>query len=152
MTHLRSRLLRLADRLRALTGPDHLDQRTHQLSIVHRTWSGGYKDAGTATDDALTLPPHFLVRQLSTREVSGSGGRFEMGDVAVEGITPEYVDPRDGQSRGYSPLVLDPVITQNGVDILYRIAGPHAGDYRLIALESWRPYAYRLVLRRRQDS
>ena len=149
---LRTNFLRLADRLRALTGPAHLDQRPHQLSIITREWSGGYKDAGAAVDSVLALPPHFLVRQVSTRELASSGGRYELGDVAVDNITPEYVDPRDGLAKGFNPNVLDPVVTRNGVEIVYRLAGPHAGDYQLIELQSWRPYSYRVVLRRRSDS
>jgi hypothetical protein len=149
---LRTNLVRLADRVRALTGPAHLDQRPHQLTIITREWSGGYKEAGVPTDALLALPPHFLVRQVSTREVASSGGRYELGDVAIENITPEYVDPRDGQTKGFSPNVLSPSVARNGIEIIYRISGPHAGDYQLVELQSWRPYAYRLLLRRRLDT
>ena len=148
---LRGTLLRVAYRVRAVAGPEHLDQRPHQLSIVTRTWSGGRKEAGEATDTALALPQQLPIRQLSTREIAGSGGRYEVGDVLVEGITPEYVDPRTGEARGYSPLVLDPHVARNGTEIVYRLTGPHAGDYQLVELQSWRPYAYHLVLRRRQN-
>jgi hypothetical protein len=149
---LRTNLLRVADRVRALAGASRLDQRPHQLSIITREWSGGYKDAGQPTDSVLALPPQFVVRQMSTREIASSGGRYELGDVAVDHITPEYVDPRDGQAKGFNPNVLDPVVTRNGVEIVYRLSGPHAGDYQLVGLESWRPYSYRVVLRRRSDS
>jgi hypothetical protein len=149
---VRTALLRVADRVRALSGPERLDQRPHQLSIVTRSWSGGFKGAGVPTEVPLVLPQHFLIRQVSTREIAGSGGRYEMGDVMIEGITPEYVDPLDGQAKGYSPLVLDPVVTRSGVEIVYRLTGPHAGDYQLVELQSWRPYGYHLVIRRRSDS
>jgi len=48
--------------------------------------------------------------------------------------------------RGFSSLVLSPVVTQDGVEIIYRVIGPHEGDYQLVELQSWRPYAYALVL------
>lgn len=149
---LRTALLRVADRVRAISGPTRLDQRPHQLTIITRTWSGGYKGTGTATESAVLLPPHFPIRQVSTREIASSGGRYELGDVAVDNITPEYIDPRDGQTKGFNPNVLNPVVTRNGIEIVYRIAGPHAGDYQLVELQSWRPYSYRLVLRRRIDT
>jgi hypothetical protein len=148
---LRNALLQMSDRLRALAGPERMDQRPHQLAILTRTWSGGYKEAGEATESALVLPQHFVVRQVSTRELAASGGRYEQGDVTVEGITPEYVD-REGNARGFSPLALDPRVTRNGVEIIYRVTGPHEGDYQLVELQSWRPYGYTLVLRRRSDT
>ena len=141
----------MSDRLRAISGPEHMNQRPHRLSILTRTWSGGYKEAGEASETAIDLPQHFPVRQVSTREIAASGGRYEQGDMAVEGITPEYVDP-GGNLRGYSPLALDPRVTRNGVEIIYRLTGPHEGDYQLVELQSWRPYSYTLVLRRRSDS
>ena len=128
-----------------------MDQRPHRLSILTRTWSGGHKEAGEASEAELVLPQHYVVRQVTTREIASSGGRYEMGDVIVEGITPEYVG-RDGEPRGFSPLALSPLVTVNGVEILYRLTGPHEGDYQLVELQSWRPYAHHLVLRRRSDS
>ena len=148
---LRNALLQMSARVRALAGPERMDQRPHRLSILTRTWSGGYKGAGEASESAVHLPQHFIVRQVSTRQVASSGGLFELGDVIVEGITPEYVD-RDGVLRGFSPLVLSPVVTTSGVEVVYRIIGPHEGDYQLVEIQSWRPYGYAIVLRRRSDS
>ncbi len=148
---LRNALLQMSARLRALAGPERMDQRPHRLSILTRTWSGGYKEAGEATEDGIELPQHFIIRQVTTREISSSGGRYEMGDVMVDGITPEYVD-RDGKPRGFSPIALNPVVTRSGVEVIYRITGPHEGDYQIVELQSWRPYGYALVLRRRSDS
>jgi hypothetical protein len=148
---LRTTLLQVSARLRALAGPARMDQRPHRVSIITRTWSGGYRGAGASSETSLDLPQDFIVRQVSTREIASSGGRYELGDVKVENITPAYV-ASDGITGGFSPADLNPVVTRNGIEILYRIAGPHAGDYQLVELESWRTYGYDLVLRRRTDT
>jgi hypothetical protein len=141
-----------------LAGPTRFDLRTSQLVIVTRTWAGGFKDADPPTpgappftDAEAPLLPIYEVRQLTTREVSGSGGRYEFGDVKVGPITPSFV-ARDGTPGGYSESELKPDAPSDAVEILYEIMGAHAGTYALVSLDSTKPFGYELVLRRREST
>jgi hypothetical protein len=152
---LRTRVLPVFDRLRALAGPTRFDLRTTQVAIVTRSWAGGFKDADAPTpgvpafsDVVLSLLPIYEVRQLTTREVSGSGGRYEFGDVNVGPITPSFV-ARDGTPGGVSETDLKPEVTTDAVEVFYKLAGAHAGEYALVALDSTKPFGYEVVLRRR---
>jgi hypothetical protein len=152
---LRTRVLPVFDRLRALAGPTHFDLRTTSVAIVSRTWAGGFKDAdpplpggAASSDTVLSLLPIYEVRQLTTREVSGSGGRYEFGDVKVGPVTPSFV-ARDGTPGGVTESDLKPDVTTDAVEIIYRLVGAHGGEYALVSLDSTKPFGYEIVLRRR---
>jgi len=140
----RTNLLKVADAGRALAGPGGLDQRTNQVTVRTRTWSGDFVGLGTPTDSDLILPAIYPVKQVSTREVSSSGGLYEMGDIIVNHITPS-----DGESVGFTPMQLKPSVTSSSVEIIYIVTGSHAGEYSLQELRTYRPYSYTMVLRRR---
>jgi hypothetical protein len=151
-------VLPVFERLRALAGPDRFDLRTARLSIVTRTWTGGYREADAPTpatpryvDAALDLPPIYEVVQISTREIASSGGLYEMGDIKVGPITPRFTRA-DGTTGGFSESDLKPVVTANGAEIIYMLIGAHAGEYQLVELRSLKPFGYDLVLRRRQTT
>lgn len=140
---LRLDLLSIVDAVRSIAGVDALDQRTHQLTIRTRTWSGARLKQGTATDVDLVLPQKFPVRVVNASEVSSSGGLLEMSDILVDHITPS-----NGAAVGFTPLQLKPYITTHNVEVVYILSGPKAGEYGLIELRAYRPYTYQLILRR----
>jgi len=153
---LRTRVLPVFERLRALAGPERFDIRIARVAVVTRTWSGGYREADPPTpgtpryvDVVLELPPFYDVVQLSTREIASSGGLYEMGDVKVGPITPRFTRA-DGTIGGFSESDLKPTPTANGVEIIYMLIGAHAGEYQLVELRSLRPFGYDAVLRRRE--
>jgi hypothetical protein len=112
-----------------------------QLTIRTRTWSGLRRDVGTATDVDLVLPPRYEVREVNGREIMSSGGEYTKGDVRVGPITPKNA------TSGYTPDELKPVGAK-GIEIIYIITGPLAGDYRLLDLSVDDPFGYVLTLRR----
>lgn len=155
---LRTRMLPVFDRLRGLTGPSRFDIRPTSLSVITRLWSSGA--VGVEPDDAtqpaytdarLDLPAIYKVRQLSTREIASSGGRYEAGDVKVGPITPSYANA-DGSVGGVSEAQLKPVAADSATEILYELVGAHAGEYALIGLVSTGPFGWWVVLGRRETT
>ena len=141
-------MLPLADRVRAKAGPTRWDVRTNTLTIRRRTWSGlpGAVDS-VPTDVDLTLSPRPKIRELSLREVSSSGGRFEAGDIRVGPITPAYTVPAAG---GYTPEQLKPTTTLASIEALYIVTGPNAGTYSLVDLDTSRATQYMMTVRRKR--
>lgn len=147
-------MLPVFDRLRAKTGPSGFDIRPTSLAIITRRWASG--TVGVAPDDPsspahrdtrLELPAVYKVRQVTTREIASSGGRYEAGDVKLGPITPAYTNA-DGSQGGVSEVQLKPD-GDEGLEIVYELAGAHAGEYALIALVSTAPFSWWLVLGRR---
>lgn len=140
---LRDSLVTLADGVRALLLPSRMDQAPHLLTIRTRAWSGGVRGLGTPTDTDLVMPQKLPIRLVSVHEVSDSGGMLEMGDISVRHITPS------NGAVGFTPDQLKPPITTDGTERIYVITGPHAGEYEIVELQTWRNYSYGLILRRR---
>ncbi len=141
-------MLPLADRVRAKAGPTRWDVRTNALTIRRRTWSGLPGAVGSVpTDVDLAVTPRPKIRELSLREVSGSGGRFEAGDLRVGPFTPAYAVPTTG---GYTPEQLKPTTTSPNVEALYIVTGPNAGTYSLVDLDTSRPTQYTMTVRRKR--
>lgn len=154
---LRTRMLPVFERLRALTGPSRFDIRPTSLSIVTRRWTSGI--VGVQSDDPSTpaysdarldLPATYKVRQVTTREIASSAGRYEAGDVKVGPLTPAYT-AADGSTGGVTEAQLKPD-GEAGTEIFYELSGAHAGEYALIALVSTAPFGWWLVLGRRQTA
>jgi hypothetical protein len=150
-------MLPVFDRLRAKTGPSGFDIRPTSLAIVTRRWTSGV--VGVTPDDATLaayvdtrrqLPAVYKVRQLTTREIASSGGRYEAGDVRLGPITPAYTNV-NGSQGGVSESQLKPD-GDDATEILYELGGAHAGEYALIALVSTAPFSWWLVLGRRQST
>lgn len=139
---VRNALLPVAERIRALSGPDVFDVRTSGLIVRKRTWHGGRVGAhGGYTDEDLVLPQHYKAREVKMREIAAAGGLLQMGDIRFGPVTPAF----DG--GGYTAEQLNPK-GSTGVEIIHVLTGALAGDYRLVSLESDRPFSYRLILRR----
>lgn len=141
---------------KAVLSPSGLDQRPYYLIVRTRTYSGGKIGAPAATgqakstDSDLRLPQYFLVREMTTREIAGSGGRYSAGDVTVEHIVP----PGDG-GAGFSIAQLNPRPTASGIEIIYVIAGTTdglSGEYELVEGKFDKPMKYALVLRRKRTT
>jgi hypothetical protein len=155
---LRTRMLPVFDRLRALTGPSRFDIRPTSLSVVTRRWTSGAvgvepdDPASTAyADTRLDLPAVYKVRQVSTREIASSGGRYEVGDVKVGPITPAYTNA-DGSPGGVSEAQLKPAPIDGATEIVYQLVGAHAGEYALLGLVSTGPFGWWVVLGRRETT
>lgn len=141
----RTDILPVVDATRAIAGPDGLDVRTSKLTIITRTWSGGRAGMGTYSDASLELPQHYKLKDLSSKEIAGSGGRYQQNDIRVGPITPAY------SSGGYTPAQLAPA-GDNGVEVLYQITGPDSGMYSLVECCTDAAFHYSLVLRRRRTT
>lgn len=106
----REEMLALADELRYMPRDD-FDWRPWDVIFRRRMWSGGAVGQGTATVSAFTLLPAPRCRQLTQREVDGSGGRYSDGDWKVEPITYRLYDltggyyPKPELSRPGTPTV-----------------------------------------------
>lgn len=156
---LRVALLPVLDTVRSIVGPTQLsgapglDIRPNGLTITVRTWPGRLGDttAGSYSDSSATLAPVPRIRALSSREIAGSGGLYEEGDLLVGPITPAYTNP-DTSTGGYSEVDLAPVQSTDNIEVLYLITGPNAGDYRRIELRRGRAFRYELVLRKKQTT
>ena len=157
MSSLRLNLLPVVEALRAgIRGG--LDQVPHQLTIRTRTYAGRVGESPYVDKD-LTLPRHYPVHQIETGDVSGPAGKYEVGDIIVDHITPS-----NGAGVGYTRDQLAPAPEENGVDIIYVLSGPHAGDYSLFEIRTaghghsaggrghGGVYTYTLILRRRRGT
>lgn len=149
---LRSSALKTANRLRALASSPAIDIYTTSVTIRTRTWTGGRIGAdGGKVDDDLLLTPRPRVREIAQREITGSGGRYQAGDVRVGPITPAHPN---NPGAGYTQEQLAPVLTtqQRGVEIIYVLEGGITGEYMRVDLETDRAFRYTLILRRKRSS
>lgn len=143
---LRTDLLPIVDELRALAGPSGFDVRTSRLTVRTRTWAGGRRGLGPASDSDLDLAQIYKIREVSTREIASSGGLFEMGDIKVGPITPT-----DVSGGGYTAAQLAPE-GQTGTEVIYVISGDLAGEYARVELNKSKPFSWYLTLRRRRTT
>lgn len=138
---LRTDILPVVDELRGLAGPSNFDVRTTRLTIRTRVWSGGRRGSGVSQDTDLVLPQIYKVVLLTTKEIAGSGGRYEMGDVRIGPITPAST------SGGFTSEQLKPSGAQ-GTEIIYVLTGAVTGEYALVSLNTDKPFGYYLVIRK----
>lgn len=144
---LRASALKIANKLRALPSKPALDVYTTKVTIRTRTWAGGRVglEGGSSDVDAV-IRPRPKVRDISQREVAGSGGRYQAGDVKVGPITPRH------SGGGYSEAQLAPSASANGTEILYVLEGGVTGEYLRVDLQTDRAFSYWLVLRRKRST
>ena len=95
-----------------------------------------------------------------SREVTESGGLYELGDVVCGPITPRYTAP-DGSLGGFVEAQIAPAQFGSGVpagtEIVYRLAQQSGatgieGDYELVRFRRDKTLRFELVLRRRLDT
>lgn len=145
-------LLEIVDDGRSLLGPNDLDLRPTTVTIITRRWSGGARGEGYSTDlTTLTLPNYTKVRhEKPPNEITGSGGSYEVGNITVGPITPRFVDSQ-GSARGFTEADLAPLVTDQAVETIYRVAGQVTGggingDYTRVDLQRDRRLRYMLLL------
>lgn len=149
MAVLREHLNRVADKVRAL--PGRLGERPTSVTIEVREWAGPRVGMGSLLSTASTLlTPTPRVREVSSREIAGSGGRYTASDVRVGPITPAY--NTGVTSGGYTLAQLARVQTQNAVEVVYVLAGNIAGEFQRVDSQTDNPHATYLVLRRRRST
>lgn len=147
---LRSSALKTANILRGLASKPAIDIYTTIVTIRTRSWTGGrIGAAGGYVDEDLVLLPRPRVREINQREIAGSGGRYQAGDVRVGPITPAHPE---NPGVGYTETQLAPDVTTNGVEILYVLEGGVTGEYRRVDLETDRAFSYTLILRRKRST
>lgn len=116
-----------------------------QVTVRVRTWTGRVGD-GTFTDSDLVLPKRYPVKELSTREIASSGGRYEMGDVRVTDITKSFT------GGGYTKAQLSPASewdsNEDSREELYILTGDISGTYKLKDLEGDDVVSWSMVLGR----
>ena len=141
---LRASLLPVLNKARGII--DDLGFRTSDVVIRTRRWVGERSAEGDYTDDLLPLRnPRPRVRTLSTQEVAASGGKYELGDLRIDKLTPRFAGPPAG---GYTPAQLDPPVGEEGVEVRYVVTGAFAGEYAIQSGNFDRALGYSIVIRR----
>lgn len=119
--------------------------RDTNVVLRQRVWTGGHRGEGTPVDTDTTITPAPHVRELSTREISQSGGRFEVGDIRMGPITPKYA------GGGYTKEELSPTSTVNGTEYYYVLTGPEvSGEYAPREVETTKGAASFFVVAKRR--
>lgn len=131
----------VADRIRNVATPI----RTITVTVRERTWPRRIGEPNTVPHDIDTvLPIRYRVQQLSAREVSGSGGLYEMGDVKLGPITPPFIQ---GSGGGFTREQLMPTGSTH-TEILYILSGDYEGEFKVSNLDTTDPLAWFVVLTR----
>lgn len=144
---LRTSALKIANKLRALPSKPALDIYTTSVTIRTRTNAGGRIGVDAVkTDVDVVIRPRPKVREVNQREIAGSGGLYQAGDVKVGPITPAH------SGGGYTAAQLAPVTSTNGVEIIYVLSGGVTGEYKRVDLTTDRAFSYWLLLRRKRST
>lgn len=144
---LRDDLLPALDDARTIC--DDLGLRQNAVDVVVRTWTSGKVGAPATqtpgvdySEQRVHLTPNPKVRRVTQREVASSGGRYEDADLVVGPMTPAFA------GGGNTTDQLDPLVRQRGVELLFVVTGPNAGEYALVDFRRDRPMRYECVVRR----
>lgn len=128
---------------------DDLGLRQNAVDVIVRTWTSGRvgspasQSPGTDyVDVKVHLTPNPKVRRVTQREISSSGGEYEDADLIVGPMTPAFV------GGGNSLAQIDPDVRQRGVEVIFILSGPNAGEHSLIDVRRDRPMRYECVVRR----
>lgn len=149
----------------AVFGAKALGQRPTTLTIITRTYSGPNRGSQVPfVDSTLVLPQYTKIRHVSQREIAGSGGAYEEGDVICTEIMPIFTDPVTSLPGGFTESQLHPLGAQGNsqslqsVEIIYRLSqvtGSRpgiAGDYSIVELKRAKSWGYILVIGRRRTT
>ena len=134
--------------------PAALGMRPTKLVVLHRTWSGGIRNRGVATDEPTATLSKYPIRHVSEKLIASSGGRYVDGDVIVKNVTPYFPATATSPAGGYTLAQLDPPCSAQGVENVYRLSADQeasaagiAGDYRLIDIARDRAGHFTMHLR-----
>jgi len=118
-------LLPLVESLRGL--PGQLGFRPYtSVAIRTRTWTGAEPGDGTSSDVTLSLAAGgqpARVREITSREVQASAGRYTAADMRVGPLTPQH-PVTGGGTAGYTPAELDPSSSARNVERHVVLTGP----------------------------
>lgn len=136
----REDMLAMVNDLQDIPGPDCLDIRTNRVFIVQRQFgqSTDY-ELGNAQDCETEILPRPLIRERNM-------GR----ELIVKPVHQKFVDIIVGsttESGGFDADDLNPE-DRTQTDIIFRVQGPNAGEYRLKDYTASRPFRQTLILRR----
>lgn len=139
----------------------NLGFRRTAVVIRRRVWAGtrrgdkngqtpGYADTLTTispTPKVVLMPP-FAAQQSG---VMTSEGYSEDRYIKITSITPQFVDPKDGLTKGYTPTQLRQMVTPGVANeqIDFMLTGDD-GVQRpatLVAMDFSKPFGYELTLR-----
>lgn len=148
---LRDDLLPQIEALRAI--PGRLGFRPYtSVALRTRTWSGAEPGDGTPTDVSLSLttggqPVKF--RQITSREVAASAGRYTDADFVVGPLTPQHPAPGGG-TAGYTPAQINPSSSARNVERHVVVTGPGeaATEWVIVGEQLDRALRYTLTVRR----
>ena len=136
----REDLLPCLDAIQDIAGPDCLDLRTNRVFIVQRQFgqSTDY-ELGTAADCETEITPRPHIRE-----------RNKGRELVVKPVHQKYVDIITGATTASGGFDADNVNPEDRTqaDIIFRIEGPNAGEYRLVDYSAARPFRQVLILRR----
>lgn len=126
-----------------------LGLRRYTVTVRTRTWSGGAPGAGVATHSDVVLSPTPRVREVSARQIAGSGGTYEAGDFRVDKITPAFAGPPAG---GYTPAQLNPVPAANQDVVVVLVGDDGTKVCTIIDAPADRAFGYSLTVRPRRET
>lgn len=131
---------------------DDFGLRQFRTIVRTTTWSGARVGEGAPTHADLELSPRARVRNLDTRTIAGSAGRYTEGDFRIDKITPAYPPGAGPYTGGYTPDQVAPPVTARNVEVHYRLIGPGepAGGslWTIVGTNFDRNFGYTLVVRR----
>jgi hypothetical protein len=139
-------MLQLVDTLRTNL-PTALDLRPTLVVLRRTTWSGREVGDGTASYSDMPLTPRPNVRDIKSNEINASAGRYQSGDVMLEGITPAYT--LGVLAGGYTEAQLAPVSVQSNVEYVWALSGFYEGEYQYVSTHTRGLFSHDVVLRRR---
>lgn len=143
---LRTAMLRVGNVVRTIASKPGLDVWPTTVKVRTRTWTAGRRGReGGFTDVDVLITPTPMARWVTSREIRASAGRYTVGDVIVEHITPAHAA---NPGIGYTQDQLQPVAPANGVETIYVLEGEIAGDFSLVSLDVIDVVTYNLHLRR----
>jgi hypothetical protein len=161
MSVIRNNITAACDTIDRVTGPGVFDIRPTTCTIITRIWAEGQIGKGSFQDTGgsfgtvpLQIPPYVRIRHVTEREIAGSGGLYEEGDVIIGPIRPPFVHPVTGQAGGFTEAQVAPKSKAQGTQIIYRLvqadpaAGGINGDMALVEFKRDRVYRYMVVVGR----
>lgn len=158
---LRDDLLPVVDVIRGVAGDLALDQRTTQITVRTRVWSGGKVKLGNKTDTNLVLPQRYTCRIMSAGQAErtfGSGGVYTPGQWVYAAVTPPFpANPPFTAGSGYTLAQLLPDATDLATEIHYVLSSngrPSGidGVFRRAGVQTHRAYRIILFLERTNQS